>query len=86
MPNTITFTAQALNTVKPLEYRHPNTGSWQDSNVLTSVNPGTYTGLMCRLKGSNPAITAVWPYPVTVTGTTTTPPPSSATYTATYQS
>ncbi len=68
MPNTITITAAKANTVKSIEYLHPNTSVWQDSNVLTGVTPGTYTNIMCRLKNSNPAITAAWAQAVIVAG------------------
>ncbi|WP_400190661.1 hypothetical protein [Hymenobacter sp. B81] len=72
MPNTLTITATKANTTKDIEYQHPNTGVWQDSNVLTGVTKGTYTSIKCRLKGT--AIESTWTTPVTVVNNVLTAP------------
>jgi len=68
MANTITVTAITANTTKTVEYLHPNTGVWQDSNVFNNVTAGTYNQIICRLKTSNPAIQYIWTTPVVVSG------------------
>ncbi|MGI4835094.1 MAG: PKD domain-containing protein [Janthinobacterium lividum] len=77
MPNTIAIIASKANTNKTVEYLHPTTGVWQDSNVLTNVPAGVYNLIQCRLKSSTPAITASWTQAVTVVGSGSSAPTNS---------
>jgi hypothetical protein len=67
MPNQILYTATKANTSKPIEFWNPVTQQYQDSNPLTGIAAGTYSGLKVRLKGSNPEIVANFSGSVTVT-------------------
>jgi hypothetical protein len=68
MPNQILYTATKANTSKPIEFWNPATQQYQDSNPLTGIPAGTYSGLKVRLKGSNPEIVAAYADSVTVLG------------------
>lgn len=66
MANQILYDVTTSNTTKPAEYWNPYTNAYQDTNPLTGIPAGTYSGLKARLKGSNPEIVANYTGSVTV--------------------
>ncbi len=77
MANQLKFKATAINTSKIIEFKNPIDNTWSDGIlvsgtlseyglVLSNIPAGTYSNLIARLKGSNPAITKIFSDPVTV--------------------